>query len=232
MNNPSLEKTQKEILGLVSEQYPQVYLVGGTGLSLLYHHRVSEDLDFFTQVYSSKLLREIAVFIKKKTGFKFDLVGEEKRKKYLPMAVYEFQVTRDIVLKIDFISDYVKVLGSRQENGIASIDDIYYRKVLAVVGWKAAESPTGRMLAGGRQKTKDFYDVFFLSKHVQALSVWFPLHFDLEAYERLTAWYLGIPRQKTVMELLELVPGCDTRAVFQHLDEEIGGKLNKRYSGI
>lgn len=232
MNKNSLENAQKGILGLVSQQYSQVYLVGGTALSLLYHHRVSEDLDFFMQVYSSGLHREIASFIRKETGFKFALVGEEKRKKYLPMAVYEFQVMKDIILKVDFVRDYVKVLQPRQENGMASVEDVYYRKILAVIGWKAGESATGRMLAGGRQKTKDLYDAYFLSTRIQPLSDWFPRYFDLMSYERLAAWYLGVPRQKTVMELLELVPGCDTRAVFKHLDDEIGGKLNKWYTGV
>ena len=170
MNKHYLEKTQKEILCLVSKQYPQVYLVGGTAISLLYHHRLSEDLDFFTQAYSPKLHREIAGFIGKQTGFKFDLVDEEKRKKYLPMAIYEFHASKDVILKVDFVSDYVKVLKPKQKNGIASIDDIYYRKMLAVIGWKAAVSETGRMLAGGRQKAKDFYDVFFLSSQVRALA--------------------------------------------------------------
>lgn len=50
--------------------------------------------------------------------------------------------------------------------------------------------------------------------------------------ERLAAWYLGIPKQKTVMELLELVPDCDTKAVFKHLDDEIIYKLNQVYTGI
>ena len=163
MDKNVLEKAQKRILDLVANKYPQVYLVGGTAISLLYHHLLSEDLDFFTQAYSPKLHREVVGFIRKETGFRFDLVEEEKRKKYLPMAVYEFQVAKGIILKVDFVSDYVKVLKPRQKNGIASVDDIYYRKMLAVVGWKAGESTTGRMLAGGRQKTKDLYDVFFLS---------------------------------------------------------------------
>ncbi|MBI4358180.1 MAG: nucleotidyl transferase AbiEii/AbiGii toxin family protein [Candidatus Omnitrophica bacterium] len=229
MDSNILEKAQKQILDLVQVAYPQVYLVGGTAINLLYHHRISEDLDFFTQVYSQKLHREIAAFIRKTAGFKYDLVAEEKRKKYVQMAIYEFQITKDLILKVDFVSDYVKVFKPRQKNGIASIEDIYYRKMLAVIGWKARESATGHVLAGGRQKTKDLYDVFFLSAHAETLSGWFPKYFDLKAYERLTAWYLGIPKQKTVLELLDLVPDCDAKFVFSHLDEEIIHKLNRRY---
>lgn len=227
-----LEKTQERILKLVAKQYPQVYLVGGTALSLSYHHRMSEDLDFFTQVYSSKLHRGIAAFIKKETGFKFDLVEEEKRKKYVQMAIYEFEAGKNLILKIDFVSDFMKLLQPKQKNGIASIEDIYYRKILAVIGWKAGESETGRMLAGGRQKTKDLYDIFYLSSQIEKLSIWFPNHFDLGAYERLAAWYLSIPKQKTQLELLELVPTCDTKLVFKHLDDEIIKKLNQRYVAL
>lgn len=226
----TLEQSQKIILNLIAKKYPELYLVGGTAISLLYHHRISEDLDFFTQYYSSKLHREVAAFIKKETGFNFNLIEEEKRKRYIPMAVYEFEVGKNIVLKVDFVSDYVKLLQERRKNGMASVEDIYYRKMLAAIGWKAGQSETGQLLAGGRQKAKDVYDIFFLSCNVERLNTFFSEHFDLSAYERLSAWYLGIPKQKTIMELLELVPGCDTRAVFTHLDNEIIRELYQGYA--
>ena len=227
-----LEKTQREILGLVAGTYPQVYLVGGTAISLLYRHRVSEDLDFFTQGYSKALHRRIAASIGRATGFTLHLVDEEVRRRYVRMAVYDFRVTKTLRVKVDIVSDYADVLQPRQQNGIASIEDIYYRKVLAVVGWTSGVSATGRRLAGGRQTTKDLYDIFFLSSRIQRLSAWFPQHFDLEGYQRLAAWYLGVPRSKAVMELLELVPGCDTRRIFEHLDDEIISALNRAYVGL
>jgi len=223
---------QQQILKIVAKVYPEVYLVGGTAIGLLYHHRVSEDLDFFTQNYSTRLHREIAAYLKRKTGFKYRLVEEEERKKYLPTAVYEFQIGTDIVLKVDFVRDVADLIRPRNKNGIANIEDIYYRKMLAVIGWKAGESKVGRALAGGRQRAKDLFDVFYLSAHVKPLSRWFPGYFDQNAYERLTAWYLSVPKQKTVMELLDLVPGCDTKIVFKHLDDEIIHKLNREYTGI
>lgn len=230
--NSFLEAVQKQILHLVTTQYPDVYLVGGTAISLLYQHRLSEDLDFFTQKYSSKLHQGISAFIKAKTGFKYRLIEEEKRKKYLPMAVYEFRIGKNLVLKVDFVKDIAESFQSRDRNGIANIEDLYYRKMLAVVGWKMGESKIGKTLAGGRQKTKDLFDVYYLSAHVKLLSQWFPAHFDQNAYERLAAWYFGISKQKTVMELLDLVPGCDTKLIFRHLDEEIIYKLNREYVGI
>lgn len=103
MKYETVIKSQKRILKWVAEAYPQVYLVGGTAINLLYDHRISQDLDFFTQDYSSKLHREMAAYIEDKTGFKYNLIEEESRKKYVPMAVYEFGIGKDMVLKDDEI---------------------------------------------------------------------------------------------------------------------------------
>ncbi len=233
MTKRSLVQAQKQILELVAGgPYPDVYLVGGTALSLLYGHRISEDLDFFTQKYSRKLHRELTTHIRQKTGYRFSLIEEETRKKYLPMAIYEFEIGRGGVLKVDFVKDVAPLIGPRQKSGIASIEDVYYRKILAVIGWKAGESRAGRTLAGGRQKTKDLFDIYYLSAHVRPLSQWFPRYFDQGAYERITAWYLSVPKQRATMELLDLVPDCDTKAVFRHLDDEIIHQLNREYAGI
>lgn len=227
-----LVKTQKEILRVVAASYPQVYLVGGTAVSLLYHHRTSEDLDFFTQEYSKRLHQEITADIKRETGYPYALIEEELRKKYVPMAVYEFEVGKGVILKVDFVEDVTELIKPRGTNGIASIEDIYCRKILAAIGWEKGKSRVGKVLAGGRQKTKDLFDIFCLSSKVGPLSDWFPKYFDRSAYERLAAWYLGIPKQRTVMELLELVPKGDTQAIFKHLDGEIIEKLNRKYFSI
>ncbi len=229
MKTEAILHAQKKILEVVAGQYPQVYLVGGTGIGLLYHHRFSEDLDFFMQTFTGKIHLEITKYIRRKTGFSFGLITEEKRRKFLPMAIYEFDLGSGAILKVDFVKDVVPIIYPRDANGIANIEDIYYRKILAVIGWKAGESVIGSAMAGGRQKTKDLFDVFYLSNHVHCLSEWFPRYFDRDAYGRLAAWYFAVSRQKATMELLDLVSDCDTKAVFRHLDDEIIHKLNKVY---
>ncbi len=232
MKKTTLEAVQKQIVDLVVTAFPQVYLVGGTAISLIYGHRLSEDLDFFTHDYSGKLHRDIVTMVKKITGYKYQLVAEEARKQYLPMAVYEFAIGKDQFLKVDFVKDVIPLISPRDSSGVASVDDLYYRKIMAVVGWKAGESSSGRMLSGGRQKTKDLYDVYFLSTHAMPLSEWFPKYFEQPDYERLAAWYLSIPKQKAVLELMDLVTDCDTRAIFKYLDDEIIHKLNRKYANI
>lgn len=232
MTRTPLLKAQKAILTLVAERYPQVYLVGGTAISLHYRHRVSEDLDFFTQQYTRALHRQIAAFLRRKTGYPCALVAEEARKRYVPMAVYELEIGLHAALKIDIVSDVAPLLQPRGKDGLASIDDLYDRKLRAVIGWNTGTSSIGGVQAGGRQKTKDLFDLFYLSERVEPLSTWFPKHYDQAAYERLIAWYLGIPKQKTIGELLELVPGCDTKTVFRALDEQIIHQLNRVFVGL
>lgn len=229
MRKSILIQIQRKVLSVVAGSYPQVYLVGGTAISLLCRHRMSEDLDFFTQQYTRALHREIVVHIRRKMGYSFSLIDEEMRKKYVNMAVYEFEVGEGRVLKIDFVSDFTPLIKPPGKDGIASMEDVYYRKIIAVIGWKTARSSTGGILVGGRQKTKDLFDIFYLSQKIEPLSRWFPKYFDRQAYERLTAWYLAVPKQRTIGELLELVPGCDTRTIFMELDHQIIHELNKVY---
>ena len=226
-----LLRAQKAISKLVAAQYPQVYLVGGTAMSLRYRHRASEDLDFFTQAYTRALHRQIAASIRRHTGSPCVLVSEEVRRKYVPMAVYDCTISPGVSLKLDVVRDIAPLLKPRGPDGVASMEDIYYRKLLAVIGWRAGASAIGRVMAGGRQKTKDLFDLWHLSQHVEPLSEWFPKHFDQAAYERLVAWYLGIPKQKATGELLELAPGCDTKTVFSALDEEVIHQLNRVFVG-
>ncbi len=232
INNHWLQRAQRRILRQVANRYSDIYLVGGTAISLLFRHRISEDLDFFTPHYSRKLHREIAALIGHTTKYPFAMVAEEMRKKYVQMAVYEFEVAKTAILKVDFVRDFVPLLAPRRKDGIASLDDIYYRKILAVIGWRPSKSVTGRTMAGGRVKTKDLFDIYYLSQNIEPLSKWFPKHFDCRDYERLAAWYLAIPKQRTVGELLDLVPGCDTRAVFEELDNQIIHLLNKVFVDI
>ena len=232
MTDKMLIQIQKQVLGLVAEKYPQVYLVGGTAINLLYGHRISEDLDFFSQEYSGALHREIVSYIRKAGGYRFRLIHEERRKQFLPMAIYEFDTGKRTVLKVDFVKDVVPLIRTTREDGIASAEDIYYRKILAAIGWTKKESLFGGTIAGGRQKTKDLFDIFFLSSNVEPLSECFVKYFDRPAYERLTAWYLRLPKQKTVMELLDWMPGSDPRAVFKHLDGEIIEELNRKYLNL
>ncbi len=115
------------------------YLVGGTALSLYYGHRVSVDLDFFTE-----------------KEFETNLLVEALKEKY-PVKILsqaKNSLTIDIrSVKTDFIRHNYPVLNSIQEKeGIkmASVQDIAAMKFNSTMN---------------RGSKKDFYDIFELLKH-------------------------------------------------------------------
>jgi len=68
---------------------------------------------------------------------------------------------------------------------------------------------------------KDLFDIWYLSSRVEALSEFFFEYFPYSRIAQLDAWYRSFSRQKTKLELIDLVEDVDPDGVFRHLDEEI-----------
>ena len=215
-----ITKIQKEILNLVTKNFKDYYLTGGTALSLYYNHRFSEDLDFFTQKYQSDNVDKIMEYINEKTGFLYKLESEQNNAKQISMKVYYLQLKNNQVLKVDFVQDFMRNIKPI-ENGLHSKEDIYMRKLTAAIGLIAKKSIVGSVISTGRQEVKDLYDIYYLSKKYESLKEFFMKHFEREKIERLIAWYKGFNRMNVKMELLDLVPGVDTSEVLGYLDKEI-----------
>jgi len=123
-------------------------LVGGTALSIYYHHRLSEDLDFF---------------IEKSTL--------DQERKYIQSIINDLEdkgfhciQTKDENENIDYDIEDVKVtfyasgLKNLKDNcahcnniDVASINTIIVMKMNAIINY--------------RTKTRDFYDVYTIAKH-------------------------------------------------------------------
>lgn len=213
------KKVQEKIFRLVTARFKNYYLTGGTALSLYFNHRFSEDLDFFTQGYKREEPNKIMDFISRKTGFPYKLETEQVDPKLIPMKVYFLEFKRGIVLKIDFVQDFMKNV-KRIQNGLHSIEDIYIRKI-SITSHKEKESPTGRMVPTGRQTARDLYDIFYLSKNYKPLSGFFLKYFSKSKAESLIAWYRSFNRMDFKMELIDLIPGIDTSEILKYLDREI-----------
>lgn len=227
-NNPS--QAQKKILrAVVSLGLPDLYLVGGTALTFRFRHRVSEDLDFFTSAWSKSLHQKVARHICKETGFSGRLVNETTRRGRVKVAVYNFEVGKKSDLKIDFVEDFDRLLHPVAKDGIASVDDLYLRKMRAAIGWTEKVSPIGRPIAGGRQASRDLFDLWYLSEHHSPLSEWFPQHFGRAEYARLAAWLRAMSTQATLLDLLNVAPDCDVRRIRGHLENQIYDRLNRIY---
>lgn len=118
------------------------YLVGGTALSLLYGHRMSVDLDFF----SNKPFENKTIVDALKKKFKDKFITEEKQVRF-GIFCYIDEVKIDIIRHPHpLIRSTINPEGIR----MFSTEDIIAMKVQAILG---------------RGKKKDFWDVAELLHH-------------------------------------------------------------------
>jgi hypothetical protein len=160
-------------------------------------------------------------------GTTFRLESSQQARHLIPMKVYTLALKRRVALKMDFVQDVARNLRPIR-NGLHSIEDIYFRKLIAAMGTTHHVDLTGRVLPTGRQTAKDLFDVYYLSRHHQPVSTFFLAHVAREHAERLIAWYRRFHRSQVTMELLDLVTTVDTADVFRHLDEELLKRLPDR----
>jgi len=220
-------KQQKRIAHMVALRFNDYYLTGGTALAFYYNHRFSEDLDFFTQKYLDNTPDQIMNFISEKTGFPYQLDAEQSRIDFVKMKVYSLKLDKGCKLKIDMVQDYTENINVIR-NGLHSLNDIYYRKILATIGTTADKSKTGRLIPTGRQSSKDLFDIYYLSRKYKPISKFFLEYFSYDKAEPFFVWYHGFNRTNLKIELMDLVPNVDTMEVLNHLDNEILKKLPKK----
>lgn len=215
-----IKREQKRITKMVTDKFEDYYLTGGTALCFYFDHRFSEDLDFFTQKYRKEGPGRIMKFVSKKTGFDFKLDSEQGDPKMVPMKVYFLELKKGCVLKIDFVQDFMHNIR-KLKNGLHAIEDIYIRKLGAVVGAQKKRSIVGKIMPAGRQTAKDLFDIYYLSENYKKVSNFFLEYFSVDRVESFIAWYRGFNRMELKLELLDLVKGVDTSKVLKHLDDEI-----------
>lgn len=129
------------------------YFTGGTALSAVYfHHRESEDLDFFSEEEFDN--DQIIQFINKVSG----LLGTKTRMiRRDRMVIFELKKRDKLVIKLDFAHDPFKrlKLGKKiQGISIDSLEDIGANKFMTVTQ---------------RTEVKDFVDLYFL---LQKFTFW------------------------------------------------------------
>lgn len=216
----NIQKEQKKIAAAVTKKFPQYYLTGGTALAFHFHHRFSEDLDFFSQSYDPKTPDEVMEYVKNLTGFSYKFKAEIKKKGLVQMKVYVMNLPKNYELKIDFVQDYLPNVRGL-EKGMHSIEDIYYRKCSIGLRPSNRQDELGRELIAGRQMAKDIFDLYYLSKHYKKLSEFCFEHFTEQELERFCAWYRRFNRLDLKIGLQELATHEDVSEVIPHLDKEI-----------
>lgn len=222
-----IKNEQKKIMKMVTKKFKNYYLTGGTGLGFYFDHRFSEDLDFFTQEYRKEEPYRVMNFISEKTGFDFKLDAIQDDPKLIPMKVYFLELKHGYVLKIDFVQDFMSNI-KKVKDGLHAIEDIYVRKLGAVIGAGKKKSIAGRTISTGRQTAKDLFDIYYLSENYKKVSNFFLEYFSIDRVENFISWYRGFSRMNLKLELLDLVEGVDTGKVLRHLDNEILRNLPDR----
>jgi len=202
---------QKTVLEILAGKTGGFYLAGGTALSNYHfqHHRVSYDLDFFTQKYDSSKVDEIAAYLEERTSKKVKVVArEEGKRKFADIRRYDLLMDAGSALRIDFVKDVHDLLEPLKEvNGlpVLSVSDIYLRKIYAVTGVVAKPDATGlTVTVGGRQTARDLFDLYCLSLRAQPLSSFAAEHCDDLQIEGLCNWYRSFDRMTMKTELMEL----------------------------
>jgi len=222
-----IKNAQRSITDMITKKFKKYYLTGGTALSFYFDQRFSEDLDFFTQEYRKEDPEKVMKFVSKKTGLAFRLEAEQDAPDLIPMKVYFLELKNECFLKIDFVLDFRENI-KEIKNGLHSVDDIYCRKIYAAVGTIKKQDDTGKVIHAGRQSVKDFFDLYYLSKHYKLLSEFFFEYFSYDKAESLIAWHRGFNRVDLKTELLDLVADINTAKAIKHLDDEILKKLPEK----
>lgn len=222
-----VQKEQRRIHELVSRHFPQFYLTGGTALAFHFNHRFSEDLDYFSQAYTAKDAEKVMKLISSETGYPYRLLLEQKGPKLLPIRMYHLDLKKDLKLKIDIVRDPYKNVASI-EGGMHAVEDIYYRKLqIPLNPLHVKQDDIGREISLSRQKAKDVYDIFYLSRNYRSLDQFYRQYFSMKDLYKLETWYRSLERQDIKFRLLDLASGIDTGDVFRELDRQILINLNQ-----
>lgn len=136
-----LTSSQRQILSLLAKDKPftkYFYLSGGTALSEYYlHHRISEDLDFFSEKEIDNIwLISLAKRIKQSTGFKKMDIEQSFNRNLV------FFTTNKVIIKTEFTYyPFTQIEKATTKNGIKidSLIDIAVNKFFTIY-----QKPTAR----------------------------------------------------------------------------------------
>ena len=207
--NKDLKSHQLHILKSLADQIDDFYLVGGTALSLFYFdHRESEDLDFFTKNFSPARVVQVVDYLKSQLPAVVELKADNlSETTQIKVMVYNVQM-KDRIIKIDFVEDVYDLINPFQrKNGInvLSVEDIYLKKIYAVGGFAVGLDEIGQIkFEGGRQKAKDLFDLYYLSKEFLSLSEFVSRYCDQPRKEGIIRWFRKFDRLEMKADLADI----------------------------
>lgn len=222
-----IREAQLEVLKIFSTTTETFSLAGGTALELYYlHHRFSVDLDFFSPQYSLKEINKLVSGFKKYSkAIKFESEFVAKGRAHVRFYVIPVKGT-DRPLKIDFVEDVVFEKPSIKRFNkvpVYSAENMYLQKIMTITGIEFIEDDTGRLRSQGRNKARDVFDLYMLSKKICELHIF--LRKQSHQIKRgIVHWYQTFSRQDVSLALLDLDiydKNFDARKMIIYLEEEV-----------
>lgn len=217
-----------KVIAFLRSELDDFYLAGGTALSMFYYeHRESFDLDFFTKGFSRERVFKIVDNLAKDSQWQVELLSEQNKEGLIQVAIYIVHIDSENKCKIDFVEDYLKLLKPlKRVDGInvLSLEDIYLRKIYAIAGHIQTLNDIGqKVMLGGRQSAKDFYDIYCLSTITMPLSEYVSRYCNAAITEAVIRWYLTYDRTDIKIDLLGLVTKVepDFKLMETHFKKEI-----------
>ena len=207
--NKDLKSHQLHILKSLADQIDDFYLVGGTALSLFYFdHRESEDLDFFTKNFSPARVVQVVDYLKSQLPAVVELKADNlSETTQIKVMVYNVQV-KGRIIKIDFVEDVYDLINPFQRKSginVLSVEDIYLKKIYAVGGFAVGLDEIGQIkFEGGRQKAKDLFDLYYLSKEFLNLSEFVSRYCDQPRKEGIIRWFRKFDRLEMKADLADI----------------------------
>lgn len=221
-----IREAQIKLLSIFAKSAKTFALAGGTALELYYlQHRFSRDLDFFSPTFNTieieKIVSAISRGLKKKVILenKFTLPDRAKVHFYtIPLGKAN--------LKIDFIEElFFKKPAIRHFNKIPVYDvkNIYFHKIIALVGSKIGINEIGREEIQGRNKARDIFDLYYCSKKIHPLRL-FLKTLNREYQRAMVLWYRTFSRLDFKLEILNLDvydKNLDSSIIINTLEKEM-----------
>jgi predicted nucleotidyltransferase component of viral defense system len=133
------------------------YLTGGTALSrAYYHHRFSDDLDFFTH-NDPNFLNHVKLFLNALNDsgeYEIDTkMAPQITRDFSRLFIKSVQKNNEVVLKIDFVNDisihYGEIIEDKVLGKLDSVENILINKITALT----------------RFEPKDIADIWMISKN-------------------------------------------------------------------
>lgn len=229
---------QLKLLESFSKVSATFALSGGTAMELFYlKHRFSRDLDFFSPRYDIKEIENIVSEFNKGIGGRLKLENELFTSDKAKIRFYTAMVKKSSTpIKIDFVEDVLlnrPVIERFKGIPVYSINNIYFQKIITLIGTHFITDITGKTGVSGRKEARDIVDVYYLSKDVCPLSVF--METLSSKYQRgLVYWYRGYSRQELKLGVLDLDiydNKFDTSSMIAHIDSEIKRFISKKIRG-